>query len=523
MLWLFFILPMMAQDPALLETSVHKGIECTSCHTGEVPEGAAMPAPVCSTCHPEIHARYETSIHGKLQTRGISSAASCSSCHGSHAILPMGNPTSPIYKKNVAATCGQCHSGIASQFEQSIHGTALAGGNFDAPTCTDCHGEHSILPHLEKLSRVYPTNIAKTTCPQCHANERLAAKYNLPRGKVESFKDTYHGLAGTIGDTQVAHCASCHGVHNILPSSNAQSTIHPDHLADTCGQCHPNAGENFIKGTVHGPEPGHIAERIGSSILWFYIILTVVVVGGYFLHNLLDYLKKVRAIYRHRLTEPSYPRMSRNERIQHALLFSTFFTLVITGFALKFGWTIPFAGDRVNSLLRSSLHRASGAIMIVLLGYHLFYIAFTARGRQIFRDMMPRWKDGVQIIQYILYLVGRRKEKPLFGRFSYWEKMEYWSVLWGCFIMGLTGALLWAENLSLQYMPKWGLDIVTLVHYLEAILATLAILIGHLYFVILNPSVAPMSFVWISGRIPHEQAMEEHPAAYGEDQEKTKP
>ena len=82
--------------------------------------------------------------------------------------------------------------------------------------------------------------------------------------------------------------------------------------------------------------------------------------------------------------------------------------------------------------------------------------------------------------------------------------------------MGVTGLLLWFENWSLHFIPKWGFDLVTLVHYLEAILATLAILFGHLYFVVANPDVAPISFTWITGRIPEEYAREEHPAAYQE-------
>lgn len=436
----------------------------------------------------------------------------CSSCH--EGSFSPGDPESSINKKNVPATCGKCHGAIRDEYVTSVHGIAVAQGKADAPACTDCHGEHSILPHLEKLSRVYPTNIAKTTCPQCHASERIITKYNLPVGKVESFKDTYHGMAGKIGDVKTANCASCHGVHGIFASSDPRSTIYVSNLAATCGKCHPNASENFIKGSVHGYTSDRTSGRIIQVVKQFYIALILLVVGGYLLHNGLDYWRKLQALYRKRRQEPYYRRMTPNERIQHATLVVSFFILVITGFALKFGWTLPYVGDQVNALLRSTLHRVAGAVMIGLFFYHLFYVLISRRGRDILRFVLPHPKDIRQVFQYLFYLAGWRKERPSFGFFTYWEKMEYWSVLWGCLIMGVTGLILWFENWSLQYIPMWGIDLVTLVHYLEAILATLAILIGHLYFVIANPDVAPISFTWITGRIPEEYAHEEHPAAY---------
>ncbi len=514
LLVLFLPLVATAAEPGEdLKTSVHRSLDCSSCHLGEVAEGKAMPAVHCATCHAEIYEKYNKSIHGKLRAAGVESAAACQSCHGTHHILPAGDPKSSIHKKNVPFTCGQCHAPIKEEYVTSVHGLAVAKGNADAPACTDCHGEHSILPPLEKLSQVYPTNIAKTTCPQCHASERINTKYNLPVGKVESFKDTYHGMAGKIGDVKAANCASCHGVHNILASSDPRSTINATHLAATCGKCHPNANENFIKGSVHGYSSGQISGRIIHGVRFFYVILIVLVVGGFVVHNGMDYLKKVRAIYRKRRLEDSFPRMNRNERIQHLLLLISFFILVATGFALKFGWTLPFVGDSTNTFLRSTLHRICGVVMTGLLLYNIVYFVVTKRGREILAVMFPRWNDVRQAFQYFRYLLGRG-EKPRFDRFTYWEKMEYWSVIWGTLVMAVTGFLMWFENWSLGFMPKWGLDIATLVHYLEAILATLAIVFGHLYFVIVNPDVAPMSFTWITGRIPKDLALEEHPQAY---------
>ena len=245
-----------------------------------------------------------------------------------------------------------------------------------------------------------------------------------------------------------------------------------------------------------------------------YLILIVVVIGGFLYHNALDYIKKLRVIYQQRRYEPYYPRLNLNERIQHGILLVSFFTLVITGFALKFGWYIPFVGGEVNTYLRGTLHRIAGLFMITVLLYNIVYFLTTRRGRQIVWDMLPRLSDVKNLGHYLRYLHGKEEHRPRFARFTYWEKMEYWAVIWGGVVMGVTGFILWFENWSLTLIPMWGIDVVTLIHYLEAILATLAIFIGHLYFVVLNPDVAPMSFTWIMGRIPKEYALEEHPLEY---------
>ncbi len=518
MYWLIllFIFPFsaLAADPSALSESVHKDLSCEMCHVPREGQKEARPKADCSTCHSGIFEKYSHSIHGKLRTSGIEAAPGCPECHGTHEILPLRDPKSRINKSKVPETCGACHSAVFEEYRQSVHGTALAQGIPDSPSCSDCHGEHSILPPTDALSRVYPTNIAKTLCPQCHASERIVTKYNLPARKVEEFKDTYHGMAGEIGDVKSANCASCHGVHNILPSNDSRSLIHPSHLAETCGHCHPNAGENFARGSVHGYLSSSPAGKVISLINKTYLILILVVVFGYLLHNGLDYLKKVRAAYRKRSRHPSYERMTVSERLQHAVLLVSFFTLVITGFALKFGWYIPSVPDVVNVFLRSTLHRICGAAMILVLFFHTTRILATKRGRQVMIDMLPRLRDLKEAFGYLFYLIGRRSQRPRFGLLTYWEKAEYWSVLWGAIVMGVTGMILWFENFSLQYIPKWGIDVATLIHYLEAILATLAILVGHLYYVILNPDVQPMAFTWLNGKIPEEEALKEHPDAY---------
>ena len=93
--------------------------------------------------------------------------------------------------------------------------------------------------------------ISEDVCSRCHASERLNTKYNLPADRVKTFFESYHGLAGQYGSTVAANCASCHGFHKILPSSDTNSTINKIHLVETCGKCHPGANREFALGKIH--------------------------------------------------------------------------------------------------------------------------------------------------------------------------------------------------------------------------------------------------------------------------------
>jgi hypothetical protein len=241
---------------------------CKSCH-GPVhsilpPEDAKSSVSkknlpdTCGACHsnPQFQARHEipfahpveayrSSVHGRAVASGNTAAASCSDCHGSHAIYPNQDARSKINHWNVPRTCAGCHSAVAKIYADSIHGQAVARGSPDAPVCTDCHGEHRILAPQDADSLVNPARVSTATCGRCHGDTRLDARYNLPADRVPSFADSYHGLESRAGGQTVANCASCHGIHNILPSSDPRSTINPANLARTCGKCHPGAGARF--------------------------------------------------------------------------------------------------------------------------------------------------------------------------------------------------------------------------------------------------------------------------------------
>ena len=462
---------------------------------------------------------YQSSVHGRAVANGSMQAAVCTDCHGDHEILPANQARSPIYKFNVPATCGKCHTDIADTFNASIHGQALAHGNEKSPDCTDCHGIHSIKSHTDPNSPAAAQNLSRDTCARCHEGVRLSQEFGVPGNRVTSYFDSYHGLAAEGGSVVAANCSSCHGVHDILPSSDPRSSINPAHLDATCGKCHQGVTHNFTQTKVHLVDGARTRDIDTLAVRWVRFIYTVVillVIGAMFAHNFIIWRAKAVAI--RRTMNPMVTRMSVNQRWQHLILLTSFIVLVITGFALKFpdSWFAHTLG--LGEHWRSIVHRIAGVVLILAGIYHIFYLAAAHEGRRLLRDIAPKPQDAFDAWGTMRYYLGLSKEKPKFGRFNYAEKAEYWALVWGTALMGLTGVMMWAKVLVGDLLARWWVDVATAIHYYEAILATLAIIVWHFYQVFFDPDVYPMNWAWWDGKMPAEHYKHEHGLDTGEEQ-----
>jgi cytochrome b subunit of formate dehydrogenase len=231
-------------------------------------------------------------------------------------------------------------------------------------------------------------------------------------------------------------------------------------------------------------------------------------------------------------------RLNLVERIQHWLLIATFFLLIITGLPLFFyefkffKWVFP---TERSFYLRGIIHRFAAVVMIGNLIWHLLYTALTRRGRENFKEIIPRFKDVRDAVALFGYNVGLTKflsrrrllkkffrarpywlfeKPPLFGRYNFVEKFEYWALGWGSVVMIVTGFFMWQVEFSLRLFPLWVHDIFIIIHGYEAILAFLSVIVWHMYNVHLNPEVFPMSKVWLDGRITGKELRLLHPLEY---------
>lgn len=326
----------MCHDAAFEEyqTSIHaeakeEGAEeaatCADCHgkhdivSTDNPVSRVHPlnlAATCAVCHadPKITQKYHIPIADPLEAykksvHGVAvlseknfNAATCSSCHGSHEIRDMSDPQSPIFWSNVPETCGQCHGEIYEQYTESVHWAAAEKGVRQSPVCTDCHGEHEVRGPEDPASPVHPLRVSAETCERCHGSELISERYGIAEARVKTFEDSYHGLAVRGGQVSAANCASCHGIHKILPSSDPRSMIYPGNLQQTCGSCHKKATANYAKGPIHlttSTTPGRVVEIVKN----IYIGLIVITIGGMLIHNGADFIRRSKRKVRQREAE----------------------------------------------------------------------------------------------------------------------------------------------------------------------------------------------------------------------------
>ncbi len=462
--------------------------------------------------HPiQIYAR---SVHGKATKGGVYVAASCNDCHSTggsaHKIMSPGSQESSINHFNIPSTCGQCHKGIEADYWEGIHGQLVARGETDAPVCTDCHGEHGILSPDDPLSPVSGARVAEMTCSPCHESAVLNEKYDIKTGRLTTFIDSYHGLKSKAGDTHVANCASCHGVHRILASSDPTSTVNPANLRTTCGECHPNISEKIAQTPIHGVGGQGLRTPAADVIEKIYIVAIFVIIGLMILHWIIDLIRHLVNITKKR---PQILRMHIDEVVQHAMLAFTFITLVISGFALRYDQGLMarfFFGWEGGFEVRGIVHRVAAVLYMGTIVWHALFL-FSGRGRKFVMDMIPVPRDFQFFLRRMLYNLGLRPRWECIQRFSYVEKAEYWALVWGTVVMVITGLMLWFDNWFIQFLPKGVLDIALVIHFWEAWLASLAIFVWHFYSVIFHPHVYPMNPSWLTGHMPEDMYEHEHP------------
>ncbi len=333
--------------PAVFAKSVHGKLDCIDCHATikETPHESKLPPAQCASCHEKPAAQFAASIHGMSHKLGASDAATCTSCHGSHDIVPVKQADSPVFKLNLPKTCGTCHDDpkltaeyrmgkteAAGHYLDSIHGKALVKmGLVVAPSCNDCHGVHDIKRSIDKDSHTSHANIAQScgtchlgieetynqsvhgqllakgdkrgpVCTDCHsahdiekpATAHFKAGSDLSCGKchqdrLEHYNETYHGKAMALGQpnvaSDVAACYDCHGHHDVFPVSDPRSRLSKDKIVSTCAQCHPGANVQFTKYQPHANPLDRVNYPVLNKVFLFMTALLVGTFGFFGLHT----------------------------------------------------------------------------------------------------------------------------------------------------------------------------------------------------------------------------------------------
>lgn len=209
-------------------------------------------------------------------------------------------------------------------------------------------------------------------------------------------------------------------------------------------------------------------------------------------------------------------RFNIHQRIQHAMMFTSFIICSFTGLPIKYaytGWGQALARFWGGPDTMLAIHVSSGGLMILSCIYHLFWMgAMLSSKKSRSWAALPMLKDFTDLGDNLRYLLGVAEKPAHFDRYSYKEKFDYWAVFWGMFMIGGSGVMMWFPDLGTAIAPRWFIDAFRAAHSDEAVLAIVVIFFWHFYNVHFNPDMFPANKVFYEGTMTYEQMLHEHPA-----------
>jgi cytochrome b subunit of formate dehydrogenase len=498
--------------------------------------GENKPKPVnCGSCHRDVASRFRRDVHYIKQN------FQCQDCHQDiHSIRKSGAG----FKVAAVENCSQCHSG--EDYTLLGHSGALLKGNADAASCTDCHGLHNTPYYDQSLERDKAAARENYTrrCRSCHADAKMAKRNRFSTKTVATYDDSYHGKIFNIGFPQrVAGCADCHLGHNTLPKNDLRSAMHRSNMKAACKECHKGFHDRFVSfDTHHDP-----LDPKRSPLLYWTNVFMIALLGGTFsffwLHTFLWWRRtycdkccegKAGFIEKTILPEcrPEYredkqiQRFPVRDRIMHVLLILSFFTLVMTGFPIKY-YDSPWAKILINmwgGAYRAGLfHRIAALVLCGLFLYTLWLSLRFLFPKKQFRgslqrlfgpdSLFPNFKDLRDIVGMFKWFFGKG-EMPKFDRWTYWEKFDFLAVFWGMTAIGGSGFMLWFPEKFSYLLPGWMINVATVVHSEEAFLAAIFIFTVHFFNNHLVPNKFPLEPNVFTGRYRLDVMRHERPLEY---------
>jgi cytochrome b subunit of formate dehydrogenase len=356
-------------------------------------------------------------------------------------------------------------------------------------------------------------------CGHCHENESV------------TFFDTMHGKVSRLGSEAAAKCYDCHGTHNILPTSNPASTLSHDNVVGTCATCHPGAHRQFAGYLTHATHHDPDKYPYLFYSFWGMTILLVGTFSFFSLHTMAWLWRLYRTREKWRpfkaaATEKFYVRFTRTHRIMHLIMLVSFFTLALTGMALKFSymeWAFVLSQILGGFETMGFLHRLGGVTLLSLFGFHLYQLVDSKKkSGQSWRafifdknSLMFNLTDVKQFFLSVKWFLGKGP-RPAYGRFTYWEKFDYFAVFWGVFVIGSTGLILWFPEFFTRLLPGWTVNVATIIHSDEALLAVGFIFTIHFFNTHFRPDKFPMDPVIFTGRVPVDELRHDKPDEHWE-------
>jgi cytochrome b subunit of formate dehydrogenase len=527
------------------EQSVHGKRLCVDCHAQitQVPHQRLDRIKVsCIRCHDQLWKkaqrenktgefahlgvvvqqidRYMKSIHARPSADDQSlTNATCYNCHDAHYVYPQGSPIRAEWRLNIPNKCGNCHKKELEAYATSVHGKeVLQNHNPRAAICSDCHTTHEVeSPSLDPTKLVITQN-----CGTCHQDN------------LKSYLETYHGQVNKLGYVNTAKCFDCHGSHTIQRISDPASTVSAHNLLQTCRSCHTGATGGFATFQPHATTDDF--KRYPYT--WIASKFMLALLGGTFaffwMHSALWLYREYRDRQQHKMRPhvrtdelpqdnlKYYQRWPPGWRIAHLGFALAIIILVLTGMTLFYAdsaWAPTVQRALGGPQVTGYVHRVCAVIFVGIFLAHLVYIAYRiVPNWKTFRwfgphSLIPNWQDIKDIFSMFKWFLGMGP-RPLFDRWTYWEKFDYWAPFWGVTIIGVSGLMLWFPNITATYLPGWVFNVAMILHSEEAVLAAGFLFTVHFFNNHWRPENFPLDIVMFTGAMPLEKFKREHRMEY---------
>ncbi|MFC2138053.1 cytochrome b/b6 domain-containing protein [Bacteroidota bacterium] len=575
-----------------LTKSVHNNIRCVKCHS-DVTANIHRPCETagkvdCSNCHAEVSDLFFTSGHGQSYFRKDENAPYCTDCHGTHQVKSHLDETANTFRFAIPELCGECHSKTGqaikstelkevdayNDYSTTVHGRSMTKkGLLSAAVCTDCHTTHHMLKDSDERSSVHPNNIPKTcskchkgiydeyiesdhafseseegkkypTCAVCHTahyiseidQDEFMTEITHQCGScheelAETYLETYHGKAYTLGYLKAARCSDCHGAHKILNMDNPNSSVGMKNIVATCKKCHEDANARFTGYLTHATHANKNKFPALYYTFWAMTLLLLGVFAFFGIHTLLWLPRSLseRRKKKHKKVDGPQDyvrRFTRSQRATHIFVIISFILLALTGMILKFAnmeWAKFLARLIGGARVAGIIHRFAAVITFGYFFFHLFSLIRLKIMRKVKtrkfifggNSLMFNKQDLKDFWSTIKWFVGAGP-RPDYGRWTYWEKFDYMAVFWGVAVIGFTGLMLWFPEFFTRLFPGRLINVAQIIHSDEALLAVGFIFTIHFFNTHFRPEAFPMDPVIFTGHIPLDEFEKDRPREYKE-------
>jgi cytochrome b subunit of formate dehydrogenase len=231
---------------------------------------------------------------------------------------------------------------------------------------------------------------------------------------------------------------------------------------------------------------------------------------------------KVEGLLEGKYKGKHFQRFSPVWRIAHLTAVLSLMMLTLTGMSVFYAETswAPvvvhwLGGPKIAAVIHRTFAVLFGIVFLAQLIYLVLHVVLNRKTFQVFGpdSLAPRLQDWRDILAMLKWFFGMGP-RPVFDRWTYWEKFDYWAPFSVVLFIGICGVMLWVPNVTAAFLPGWVFNVATIFHGEGALLAVLFLFTVHFFNNHFRPDKFPLDIMMFTGTMPLELFKSEHRVEY---------